>query len=263
MRTALREHWPEYLAEAAGLGAFMLSASCFAALLFHPASPIATLGLPPLALRALMGLAMGGTAVALIYSPPGRRSGAHLNPAVTLTFWRLGKVRGDDAILYVVAQCLGGAAGMMIAAVAMPRLLSHPTVAYVVTVPGEAGVAAAWVAELVISIGLMTAVLAVSSRPRLEAFTGLLAGALVAIYITLEAPISGMSMNPARTLASALPASTWTGFWIYLTAPPLGMLVAAEFHRRRGAPAPPCAKLRHDRAGRCIFRCSASQGGPA
>ena len=84
MRIALREHWPEFLAEAAGLALFMLSAASFAALLFHPASPVARLSLPPLALRTLMGLAMGVTAVAIIYSPPGRRSGAHLNPAVTL-----------------------------------------------------------------------------------------------------------------------------------------------------------------------------------
>ena len=105
MREALRQHWPEYLMEAAGLGLFMVSASLFAVLLFHPASPAAPLlgGLLPR--RALMGLAM---AVALIYSPWGTRSGAHFNPAVTLTFFRLGKVAGWDAFFHVVAQVVGG-----------------------------------------------------------------------------------------------------------------------------------------------------------
>jgi aquaporin Z len=100
MREALRQHWPEYLMEAAGLGLFMISACVFAILLFHPASPVAGFRGGHLARRALMGLAMGTTAVALIYSPWGQRSGAHLNPAVTLTFLRLGKVRGWDAAFW-------------------------------------------------------------------------------------------------------------------------------------------------------------------
>jgi aquaporin Z len=102
----------------------------------------------------------------------------------------------------------------------------------------------------------MTVVLHVSNRASLARFTGLAAGVLVALYITLEAPISGMSMNPARSFASALPAGAWEAFWVYLVAPPLGMLVAAEVYaRRRGARAVYCAKLHHDRVGRCIFRC--------
>jgi hypothetical protein len=66
---------------------------------------------------------------------------------------------------------------------------------------------------------LMTVILHVSNNVRLHKFTGICAGALVAAYITIEAPISGMSMNPARTLASALPAQHWTALWIYFTAP--------------------------------------------
>lgn len=255
MREALRGHWPEYLIEAAGLGAFMVSASVFAVLVFHPAGALGAVALPPLARRALMGLAMGLTAIALIYSPLGQRSGAHLNPAVTLTFWRLGKVRGWDATFYVMAQLVGGVTGVLLAAALLPRHVTDPSVNYVVTVPGDFGVAAAWVGELAISAVLMTVVLTVSSRAELASWTGVLAGTLVAVYITVEAPISGMSMNPARTLASAVPAATWTALWVYLTAPPLGMLLAAEAHRRLAAAAVPCAKLQHGR-GRCIFRCA-------
>jgi aquaporin Z len=78
----------------------------------------------------------------------------------------------------------------------------------------------------------MTLVLQVSNRPRLSQLTGVFSGILVAIYITIEAPLSGMSMNPARSLASALPAGVWNGFWIYCIAPPLGMQLAAEIYLR-------------------------------
>ncbi len=97
MLDALKKHWPEYLIEAGCLGAFMISACSFAALLGHPQSPVQmwfTAGMP---MRFVMGLAMGLTAVALIYSPWGKRSGAHMNRAVTFTFWRLGKVASWDA----------------------------------------------------------------------------------------------------------------------------------------------------------------------
>src|SRR5574342_342866 len=100
MRQALGRHWPEYLMEAGGLGVFMLSACAFTVLLFHPESAMRQVVESPLVRRMLMGLAMGLTAVALVYSPWGRRSGAHLNPVVTFTFWRLGKIAGRDAVFY-------------------------------------------------------------------------------------------------------------------------------------------------------------------
>jgi aquaporin Z len=254
VREALARHWPEYAIEAAGLGLFMVSACLFATLLYHPASPAAPAFPDPLLHRVLMGLAMGLTAIALIYSPWGQQSGAHFNPAVTLTFLRLGRVGGWDALFYALAQLVGGALGVGLAAVATGGLIADRSVNFVVTVPGIWGTVAAFVAELVISTGLMLVVLTVSNMPRLSRFTGLFAGVLVATYITVEAPLSGMSMNPARTFASALPANVWTAFWIYLTAPPLGMLLAAELHLRAHRPVR-CAKLHHDNARRCIFRC--------
>jgi aquaporin Z len=97
-------------------------------------------------------------------------------------------------------------------------------------------------------------VLAVSNAPRWNRLTGLAAGACVALFIAFEAPLSGMSMNPARTLASALGAHEWTGLWIYFTAPPLGMLLASEVHLRlRGRGAVFCAKLHHQNSEPCIF----------
>ena len=256
MLRALEEHWPEYLAEALGLGFFMVSACVFGTLLGHPGSPAARAIPDGLARRLLMGLAMGLTAVALIYSPWGRRSGAHLNPATTLTFWRLGKVAGPDAAWYVLAQVLGGIAGVLAAALFIGPALADPSVDYVATVPGSGGIAPAFWAEVIITFVLMTVVLRVSNTARLAAYTGIFAGALVAAYITLEAPVSGMSMNPARSLASALPAGAWTALWIYFLAPPIGMLLAAELYvRRHGLARVFCAKLHHDSVSRCIFHC--------
>ena len=248
-----RSHWPEYGIEAALLGLFMISACGFTVLLEHPGSPVYQAIPSGFVRRLLTGLAMGVTAIGLIYSPWGQRSGAHFNPAVTLTFFRLGKVAPRDAAAYALAQFAGGALGVMLSGAALGPLLAHDGVRYAVTVPGSYGVGAAWAAELAITFGLMAVILVVSNSRRARC-TGLFAGALVATYITFEGPISGMSMNPARTLASALAAHDWTALWVYFTAPPLGMLAAAEVYlRTRGRQAVFCAKIHHDNDKPCLF----------
>ena len=254
MMVALKQHWPEYLIEGACLGLFMISAFTFGTILEHPASPINEALPHPVFRRFLMGLAMGLTAIGIIYSPWGKQSGAHINPSTTLTFFRLGKVAKWDAIFYVIAQFIGGLIGALIASAALSTWVSHPAVHYVVTIPGAAGIAAAFVAEVAITFVLMTVILHISNNSRLHKLTGLCAGTLVAIYITLEAPVSGMSMNPARTFASAVPAHYWTALWIYFTAPLGGMLLAAEAYvRTRGKESVACAKLHHQNPTRCIF----------
>ncbi len=216
MLDALKRHWPEYLMEAAGLGLFMISAAVFATVLEYPGSPLHKAIPDPLVRRALMGLAMGLTAIGIIYSPWGQQSGAHLNPAVTFTFFRLGKIEPPDALFYIMAQFAGGIAGVLLAQAALGMLIAHPSVNYVVI--------------------------------------------LVATYITVEAPISGMSMNPARTFGSALSAHVWTALWVYFSAPILGMLLAAESYLRlKGAREVFCAKLYHNNDKRCIFRCRYQQ----
>jgi aquaporin Z len=254
LAATFRRHWPEYLIEAAGLGLFMVSACAFTTLLEHPASPVRAL-VPDAGLRRLlMGLAMGWTAIALVYSPWGQRSGAHINPSVTLAFFRLGRVPGADALFYVLAQFAGGLLGTALARLLLGALVADPAVAFAATVPGPHGPYVAFGAEAAISFVLMLAVLTVSSRPRLASRTGLVAGALVALYITFEAPVSGMSMNPARTFASAVPSGTWTSAWIYFTAPLAGMTLAAEaFRALGGARRRACAKLHHGARVRCIF----------
>ncbi len=242
--------------EALCLGIFMVSAAGFATLLQHPQSPLAGWTSSPLLQRVPMGAAMGLTLIAIIYSPLGGRSGAHMNPAVTLTFFRLGKIASADALAYVASQFAGGFAGIVWADWLFRRLPEHPAVNYAATVPGMSGVAVALVAETAISFGMMLMVLSVSNTPRLARFTGLASGLLVACYITLEAPLSGMSMNPARTFGPALLSGTSSSLWVYFTGPLAGMLLAAEvFVRLRGLRRVRCAKLHHPLNVRCIFNC--------
>ena len=253
MLTVMKKHWPEYLMEGAGLGFFMISACFFVALLEHPSSPVNAAIPDPMSRRVLMGIAMGLTAIAIIYSPWGKQSGAHINPSVTLTFFRLGKVRGWDAAFYIIAQFLGAAAGVLIAHLILGKIASHPHVNFAATFPGMDGIVIAFIAEVVISFILMTMILHVSNTPAVARYTGVFAGILVATYITFEAPLSGMSMNPARSLGSSFFAGNHAGLWIYFTAPLFGMLLAAEAYvRLKGAAAVSCAKLHHQNDKRCI-----------
>lgn len=245
------EHLPEYAIEAALLGAFMVSACSFGVLLEHPDSPVHRAIGDPVLRRVLMGLAMGATAIAIIYSPWGGRSGAHINPATTLTFWRLGRIRGADVAGYVGAQLVGAVAGVALSSVLLGPRLAHASVNYVVTRPGPWGVGPAFVAEVLIS-GLLMAVVVTLTGSRWARHTGLVVGALVATYISVEAPVSGMSMNPARSFGSAWGAGEWGMFWVYVAAPLLGMNLGA-FLATWARARPACPKLHHPESQRCIF----------
>jgi aquaporin Z len=246
-------HWPEYALEALGLALFMVSAGLFGTLLEYPGSPVHRLLSDPTARRTLMGALMGLTAVALIYSPIGRRSGAHFNPCVTLTFLRLGRIGRRDAVFYMAAQFIGGIAGSGAVWILLGGIFRQPPVAAVATCPGGS-LLAAFLAEVAIAFGVMITCLVVGATPRISRFTGIVAGTLVALCIVLTAPVSGTSLNPARTLGSAVVANLWTGWWLYFTAPPLGMLLAGElFHRSGRGKARFCPRLSPHGRFACIF----------
>jgi len=263
----LHEHWPEYLIEAWGLGTFMVSASVFTTLLFAPQSPLAGFLPSDSARLAIMGIAMGLTALSIVISPWGRRSGAHINPAFTITFWRLGRVADWDAVFYIGAQFLGGLAGVLLMIPVLGQPFTQTPVRYVVTVPGPRGVEAAFAGELVIALITMVVVLNLGSRPRLAPWTPYAVALLVAIWVTFESPLSGFGMNPARTIASALPADDWTAMWVYIVGPIAGMLGASQLFLWFGGFTNTrlCAKISHtwtffcaharreDNPPRCIF----------
>src|SRR5215469_9226405 len=160
-----------------------------------------------------------------------------------------------DALLYVVAQFSGAVAGVCIARFLLPDTIGRRAVRYGITVPGVGGSAFAFIAELTISFVLMSTILVASNRATLARYTPYFVGVLYAIFITLESPLSGTSMNPARSFGPALHASYWHAIWLYFSAPTLGMLAAAEvFLRARSGVRPYCAKLHHANDKRCIFR---------
>jgi aquaporin Z len=251
---SLRLHWPEYLMEAGEMSFFVFCICSFATLLQHPASPVRHLFISGIVRRALMGLAIGATVMALIMSPWGKQSGGHINPAMTFAFYRLGKLYPWDVLFYGVAQFCGATIGVALATFFMRGAPGDGTVRYAVTAPGVYGVGVAFAAELAISFILMMTVLLVTNHERLARYTPYFVGSLYAVNITFETPLSGMSMNPARTFGPAAYGGYWHTLWIYLIAPTVGMLAAAEmFLRMRRGVAPYCAKLHHANDERCIF----------
>jgi len=207
--------------------------------------------------RLMMGVAMGTTAVLIIQSPMGKRSGAHFNPAITMTYFRLGKIETWDAVFYVLFQFLGAAFGVGVSALCLGSSISVPSVNYAVTVPGIYGTFAAFCAEFFMATLLMAVVLWFSNRPAISAYTSYVVGVLIMFYILLFAPVSGFSINPARTTGSAIFAHVWTALWLYFLAPPLGMMIAAEVHIRvYGVDRILCAKLHPDPKYPCPFLCN-------
>jgi aquaporin Z len=156
---SLRVHWPEYLMEAGEAGIYLFSACSTATLLWHPASPIQRYLPSDTVRRLLMGLAMGATVVAIALTPWGKQSGAHFNPALTFTFYRLRKVALCDAVFYCIAQLLGAVGGVALASLVLHGAPAHKAVHYAATTPGTYGIPIAFVAELAISFILMSAVL--------------------------------------------------------------------------------------------------------
>lgn len=221
----------EYLIEAVGLGCFMLVA-CVTSFVLHEN-------------RAASALLLAGTAFALTTSPWGQRSGAHFNPAVTLTFTRLGKVAPRDAAGYVLAQFAGALLGLGLAFLLAGKALravdflslhpaSHPALAFV--------------AEFALAMGMMLTVLTVSNSS-FHRHTPGVAAWLLATYLYCFAPVG---LNPARCFASAFWAGDLRDLWIYLLAPLAGMLAAGWLYRGPVA----CAKLHHLNDQPCLFRCA-------
>lgn len=223
---AVRRHWPLYLMEGAELGIFMAVALLLALALEYPPSILHKALGSELLRRFIFGLFIGLTVVLLIYCDWGRQSGAQFNPSVTLGMLYLWRIQPWDALYYIVAQFLGGWVGLALVARCFPKASAHPDVNYVVTEPGKQGVAVAFIAEFVISFILLFTLRLVYQSDLLKPAIGYFAGILLCAYITFEAPYSGMSLNPARSVASALPSGNWKSMWIYFVAPTLAMLLA-------------------------------------
>ncbi|MFN2454486.1 MAG: MIP/aquaporin family protein [Pyrinomonadaceae bacterium] len=257
MLNALRRHWREYLMEAAGLSFFMISAGVFTTLFEHPDSPAQqAMGSNPLLRRVILGALLGGVIAIIVYAPSGKRSGGHINPAVTWAFFRLGKIKGWDVIFYTLAQFGGAILTALMLKLLLGKHFAHPSVNYSMTLPapGAHGTRNAFLAEFLISFILMFVVLLMVNSARLEKLLGIIAGVLIAVYIVVELPFSGMSLNPARSFGSAFAAGHYMDLWVYFVAPMLSMLLAAELYLRlRDDRRVAAIMLRHRHNPVCVF----------
>ncbi len=253
---SLRRHWPEYLIEALLTATWLLVLGVFTAFVARAASDFHAAPVDGLARRASIGLVAGLAMALLIYSPWGRRSGSHLNPAITLAFLRLGKLGRWDALFYVLAQCAGALAGVLLARAAMGAASGGAPASWSATAPGAAGEGIAFAAELTTSTLAMLTILLASNHLPLQRWTGVLYATFIMAGITFESPFSGFGINPARALAAALTSGSWDAAWLYVLAPILGMQLAIEAYRLvTGRRYTLCAKLSHNTEGRCIFNC--------
>jgi aquaporin Z len=228
VKASFHKNWKHYLQEALGLAIFMFSACFFGALLEAKTSPV-HLAISNAFLRSIiMGILMGATALFIFYSKYTSPSGSHINPAVTITFLRLNKMCRWDALFFIIFQIVGGIIAVISMQLLMGSLLINPPVNSVATIPGPAGIWPALFTEFGIAFITMTMVLFTSHNKKLKKYTRIFSGCLVCTWVIVAGPLSGFGMNPARSLASALPANIWTAFWIYLFIPFAGMLSAAE-----------------------------------
>ncbi len=248
------EHLPEYLCEFAGTALMMLIGVGAITFIWSTGSPIISM-IPNEGLRRLVtGCCFAGGATLVVLSPIGQRSGGHLNPAVTLAFWWKGQITTFDAWAYVLAQVLGAILGVAI--VSTVAGAAAQSVQLGLTTPGEGyNVMVVFLAETVITFLLVFLIFFSVNNQRFAPHTPYLAGSLVAFLVFVEAPISGTSLNPARSLAPALLMHHPGDQWIYIIAPLIGALIAVKVFGRVVAKVDQagCAKLYHTERYRCIF----------
>jgi aquaporin Z len=250
----MKDHLPEYFAEFIGTAIMMAIGIGAVAFMWHEGSPMRE-AIPSEALRRLAtGVLFAGGGTLVVMSPLGQRSGGHLNPAMTLAFWWKGQVQTRDLFAYIGAQLAGALVGVWI--VAMVGGSAARSIQWGLTLPGSGfSVAEAFIAEFAITFLLVFLVLFCVSNERFAKATPLLAGALVAFLVFVEAPISGTSLNPARSFAPALYAPNFEHQWLYWVAPILGAITAVKLFGRviDTKARPGCAKLFHTERYRCIF----------
>jgi aquaporin Z len=219
---------PLLVAEFAGTALLIAVGVSIVILDFGTGSPVVSL-LPEAGVRRLLtGFGFGAVGALIAVSPIGKASGAHINPVVTLAFWLKGTIGGRLALAYVAAQFVGAVVG------ALPLLAwgrMGESVRFGATHPGTGfGPGAALLGEVATTAALVLGLFLFVGHGRLRPFTPLLFPVLYAVMVYLEAPVSGTSTNPARSLGPAVVAATWNGWWVYLVGPVMGALFGAGIH---------------------------------
>jgi aquaporin Z len=235
MLNALKKNWTVYLIEAWGLGLLMMAVVGFVILIEHPSLPIRYTVTSEFVRRMLIGIIVGLTTIGIIYSGWGKRSGAHINPAVTLAQYQLDRINGYDAVWYMIFQFVGSIVGVALMQILLPSYIADPSVNYAVTTPiaTDNGIFVSFFCEITMSFMMLTIILYVTNHKTWANYTGYFIGFTAALFITFAAPFSGMSINPARTVGSAFWANVWSGMWLYFVAPISGMQIAAWVYRKQ------------------------------
>ncbi len=231
-QAADRSAWSLYAAEFLGTALLLVGGLSAVILVISTASPLAALGLPGWLARAVAGGLFGLTGTLVTLSGLGRHSGAHLNPAMTLAFLLERRISPSHAAWYVVSQCLGAITG---AAVVLGWGALGVPLRFGATTPA-AGLAPVWAValEALCTVVLVATVFLFLGSPRLRAFTAWTMGPMYAVMVSLEAPWTGTSTNPARSLGPAVVTGTWQDFWVYVAGPLFGAVVGVGLARALG-----------------------------
>lgn len=181
-----------------------------------------------------------GVVVTVLVATLGPVSGAHINPAVTVMCWALGRGRRAEVLPYILAQC-GGA---VVAALALRALLG-PVGNLGATVP-SVGIGQAVLIEAGYSAILAFVILRLTSDPTTPTtLIPLAIGATVGVGALVTGPLTGGSFNPARSLGPAVAGGLWTAHWLYWVAPTLGMLLGGWLGLRMGTTTPAGGRSTH------------------
>jgi len=218
-------HWPEYGAELLGTAFNLFVGFSIITFDFGKGLPMERL-IPNQGIRLLInGLIFAGSGSLFAISPLGKLSGAHLNPCLSLAFWVQGKMHKHDLLGYIIAQFLGATIGTLLVTLVWGSYAA--SVNNGVTLPGV-GYALWYVflAEVFMTCLLVLSIFIFLSSRRLMRWTPVMVWLLVATMVWLGAPISGTSLNTARSIGPALITLLWQDQWIYCIAPPLGALLA-------------------------------------
>jgi len=240
-------HWAEWGSEFVGTGILLLGGLSGLFLDFAPGSPVAAV-LPGESVRLLItGLILGATGLLVTVSPLGRRSGAHLNPSVSLAFWRRGHMHPHDLIGYVTAQTGGAIAGTLAARWCWGARADALDLGATRPGQGISTTAAAGI-EAILTFVLISGILLAVSSARTTRWTPLVAWGLVALLVWQGGDLTGASLNPARSLAPALLAPLTAGLWAYIVGPLTGSLAAVAAYGLLSRLETRTAKLLHDPA---------------
>lgn len=250
--------WRQFFAELTGTALLLVIGLSIVILMFGVGSPMAEF-IPNLKIRqSITGFLFGGTGALIAISALGKESGAHINPVVTMSFWLFRKIDSRKALIYVVAQLIGSVIGTL------PLLMWGKlgrSISYGTTVPGAGYTKEnALLGEVITTFIMVSLLIIFLGFRKIRRYTPALFPFLYAIMVPLEADISGISTNPARSFGPAIVSGQWDAWWIYWVGPIAGAVLACIFCSRLAKRITE-AKLYHfDSERDALFRRKGSSG---